>query len=97
MRRVVPPQLLAPRPPAAPLQPFAHAAAERFLANMGLRQAHLRVDGDTARIEADPRDLWRVVARRDEVVTRLVALGMRRVTVDLGQPNPDGAEMAAFS
>lgn len=86
------PALLAAKPAALP--PATHAAAERYLAHLGLRRAHLELEGDGARIEADPRDLWRLVARRDEVLTRMVALGLRRVTVDLGRPGPDGTDVA---
>lgn len=71
---------------AFPLQ--AHVEAERFLAGLGLRRARIHVEDGVGRIEGDPRDLWRVVARRDEVLERLADLGLARVTLDLDARPP---------
>jgi PP-loop superfamily ATP-utilizing enzyme len=62
---------------------LAHVQAERYLVHLGVRRARIHLDGETGRIEGDSRDLWRVVAHRDEVLARLADLGLRRVTLDL--------------
>jgi uncharacterized protein len=60
-------------------------AAEEALRTLGFG-GNLRVrdqGGDLARIEADPADLERLVARRDQVVRALRGAGFLYVTVDL--------------
>lgn len=61
------------------------ARAESFLRARGFEQLRVRDHGDLARIEVDPEDLGRLVARplRDEVVAFLAELGFHHVTMDL--------------
>ncbi|MCA1818893.1 MAG: hypothetical protein ABR562_08135 [Thermoplasmatota archaeon] len=74
----------------------ANLDAEKFLAQLGLREAHLRVQGGRGLISSDPRDLWRLLARRDEVVARLARLGVRQVSIDLGPPAAEDPEAPIF-
>ena len=60
-------------------------AAERFLADLlpPAAQFRVRAHGDLARVEAECRDLPRVLARREAVAEGLRAAGFRYVTLDL--------------
>lgn len=60
-------------------------AAERFLAGIlpPAAQFRVRAHGDLARVEAECRDLPRVLARREAVTEALRAAGFRYVTLDL--------------
>lgn len=60
-------------------------AAERFLADIlpPAAQFRVRAHGDLARVEAECRDLPRVLARREAVAEGLRAAGFRYVTLDL--------------
>ncbi|CAM1378508.1 ATP-dependent sacrificial sulfur transferase LarE [Fretibacterium fastidiosum] len=60
-------------------------AAERFLAGIlpPAAQFRVRAHGDLARVEAECRDLPRVLARREAVAEGLRAVGFRYVTLDL--------------
>lgn len=60
-------------------------AAERFLADIlpPAAQFRVRAHGDLARVEAECRDLPRVLARREAVAEGLRAVGFRYVTLDL--------------
>jgi uncharacterized protein len=70
--------------------------AERVLKDLGFRQCRVRVHGpDLVRVEVETRDVSHLAEPvvRDEVVTRLKALGWRYVTLDLegfrsGSMNP---------
>jgi pyridinium-3,5-biscarboxylic acid mononucleotide sulfurtransferase len=59
------------------------AAAESALRALGFRQLRVRHYGDLARVELDPRDLERAVARRHDVVDAVRGAGYRYVTLDL--------------
>jgi len=72
-------------------------AAEGFLReSIGLREFRVRHHGDLARLEVTTSDRSRVLGARAPIVERLLALGYRRVTLDLapfrsGSLNPVGA------
>jgi PP-loop superfamily ATP-utilizing enzyme len=97
MARLVPQALHAAQDQSASiLASVPSIAAERYLSQLGLRTVRIRIDGTVGHIEADPRDLWRVVARRDEVMARLHELGLERVTIDL-ETKRSRIEPPAFS
>jgi uncharacterized protein len=58
---------------------------EKYLRGLGFRQLRLRHHGDVARIELDETDLARAVEEgtRQQIVSRLKALGYKYVTLDL--------------
>lgn len=97
--RFVPPALQVPQAhrSSAAFPLYSSIAAERYLTQLGLRTVRIRIDGVVGHIETDPRDLWRVVARRDEVLARLGELGLQRVTIDLETKVKDRTEPPAFS
>jgi len=57
--------------------------AERYLRSLGIRQVRVRTHGDIARIEVEPPDMERIVARAAEVSERLKSLGYLYVSLDL--------------
>jgi uncharacterized protein len=57
--------------------------AERYIRSLGIRQVRVRTHGDIARIEVEPPDMERIVARAAEVAERLKALGYLYVALDL--------------
>ena len=57
--------------------------AEDQLHRLGLRQVRVRHHGPVARIEADPEDFPRLLEHRDEIVTKLKAIGYTFVSLDL--------------
>jgi uncharacterized protein len=59
------------------------AAAESYLRSLGLATVRVRVDGETARIEAPVDQLDRVLLHREDVAARLTELGYHYVTLDL--------------
>ena len=56
---------------------------EDYLKGLGLYNVRLRVHGDVARIEADEKDLERLVGERKDIARKLKALGYGYVTLDL--------------
>ena len=58
--------------------------AEQVLRDLGIRSCRVRHHGEVARIEVEPIDLQRVVDARMVVEERLLTLGFRYVTLDLG-------------
>ncbi len=69
--------------------------AEQVLHDIGVRSCRVRHHGDIARIEVEDSDLQRVIEARSHVEERLLALGFRYVTVDIGgfrsgSLNPNG-------
>jgi uncharacterized protein len=59
------------------------ADAEEAVRRLGFRQLRVRHYGDLARLELDPDELGRAVARRHEIVAAVRAAGYRYVTLDL--------------
>jgi uncharacterized protein len=57
--------------------------AERYIRSLGVRQVRVRTHGDIARIEVEPPDMERIVARAAEVSERLKSLGYLYVSLDL--------------
>jgi uncharacterized protein len=57
--------------------------AELILRQMGFRQLRVRHHGQIARLEVDPEDFNALLARRDEIVKKITALGYNYVTLDL--------------
>jgi len=60
------------------------AAAERFLAGLGLREFRCRHHGDVARLEVKPHQWPTVLERHAEIETELRRLGFQWVAMDLG-------------
>jgi len=58
-------------------------AAETAIKNLGFTQVRVRHHGEVARIEVEPAEIARLVARRDEVVTALRSAGYKFVSLDL--------------
>jgi|SRR6266700_2227992 len=58
-------------------------AAESALKRLGFRQVRVRHHGDVARIEVEPGDMERLLARRDAVVAGVRAAGYAFVALDL--------------
>lgn len=56
---------------------------EDYLKSLGLYNVRLRVHGDVARIEADEKDLERLVGERKDIARKLKALGYGYVSLDL--------------
>ncbi len=56
---------------------------EDYLKSLGLYNVRLRVHGDVARIEADEKDLERLLGERKDIARKLKALGYGYVTLDL--------------
>lgn len=70
--------------------------AEQVLHDLGIRSCRVRHHGDVARIEVEDSDLQGVIDARSHVEERLLALGFRYVTVDIGgfrsgSLNPNGS------
>jgi len=70
--------------------------AEQVLHDLGIRSCRVRHHGDVARIEVEDSDLQGVIEARSHVEERLLALGFRYVTVDIGgfrsgSLNPNGS------
>jgi len=57
--------------------------AERYIRSLGIRQVRVRNHGDIARIEVEPPDMERIVARAAEISERLKSLGFLYVSLDL--------------
>jgi uncharacterized protein len=57
--------------------------AEALLHGLGLRQLRVRHHGQVARIEAEPGDFPLLLDQREEIVSRLKALGYAYVALDL--------------
>lgn len=58
-------------------------AAEDFLTGLGFNQLRVRVHGNLARLEVLPADFAKLLTLREEISTRLTALGFIYVTLDL--------------
>ncbi|HEY5537422.1 MAG TPA: ATP-dependent sacrificial sulfur transferase LarE [Acetobacterium sp.] len=56
---------------------------EDYLKTLGLTQYRLRLFGDTAKIECDPKDFQSIIANRQTLVDTLKELGIKTVTLDL--------------
>jgi pyridinium-3,5-biscarboxylic acid mononucleotide sulfurtransferase len=69
--------------PITPDKLAAVAEAERSLRALGFRQCRVRHHGDVARVEIEPGELERAVARRDEVSRSVHAAGFTYVALDL--------------
>ena len=72
--------------------------AEAFLHSLGVRQVRVRHHGEIARIETDDDGIAIVAAQREAIERRLLGLGFRFVTLDLGgyrsgSLNPTGASV----
>jgi len=59
------------------------AAAERALRELGFRAFRVRHHDQIARLELHPEDFLRALELRDEIVTRLRAVGYEFITLDL--------------
>lgn len=57
--------------------------AELALRALGFKQLRVRLHGDVGRIELAPNEFRRALTRREEILRRLKAAGMRYVTLDL--------------
>lgn len=57
--------------------------AERYIRSLGIRQVRVRTHGDIARIEVEPPDMERIVAKAAEISERLKSLGYLYVSLDL--------------
>ncbi|HVM71239.1 MAG TPA: ATP-dependent sacrificial sulfur transferase LarE [Anaerolineales bacterium] len=57
--------------------------AEAMLHGLGLRQLRVRHHGPVARIEVEPEDFPRLLEHRNEIITRLKAIGYTFVSLDL--------------
>ncbi len=57
--------------------------AEVFLHDLGIKICRVRLHEDVARIEAGPEDMERLFTDRERIVTQLIALGFKHVTLDL--------------
>lgn len=57
--------------------------AEEFLHSLGLSQVRVRHHAPIARIEVEPQEIEQVLAHRQEIATRLQAIGYPYVTLDL--------------
>jgi uncharacterized protein len=58
-------------------------SGERLLRELGFRHVRVRHGDNEARIEVDPTDMARVLARRPEIIAGLRDVGYDRVTLDL--------------
>ena len=58
-------------------------AGEEYLKSLGLTQYRLRLLGDTAKIECDPKDFNAIIQNRLTLVDTLKNLGIKTVTLDL--------------
>ena len=58
-------------------------AAEAALTALGFRQVRVRHHGDVARVEVEPEDMERLLARRAEAVAGVRAAGYTFVALDL--------------
>jgi uncharacterized protein len=58
-------------------------AAESFLYEQGFRQVRVRHYDDTARIEVPPTEIGMLLARREQMISRLKSMGFTYVTVDM--------------
>lgn len=59
-------------------------AAEDFLADLGFSQLRVRMHGENlARIEVPAEELEKVLAHREEILTKFTALGFTYITLDL--------------
>lgn len=56
---------------------------EDYLKSLGLTQYRLRLLGETAKIECDPRDFETIIAHRLTLVSLLKNLGIKTITLDL--------------
>lgn len=56
---------------------------ETYLKGLGLYNVRLRVHGEVVRIEADEKDLGKLVERRKEIVTKLKEMGYGYITLDM--------------
>jgi uncharacterized protein len=57
--------------------------AEAFLSAQGFSQLRVRVHGPVARIEVLPKNIQKIVAIREEIVTSFRAIGFSYITLDL--------------
>lgn len=58
-------------------------AGEDYLKSLGLSQYRLRLLGDTAKIECEPKDFNAIIENRSTLVETLKNLGIKTVTLDL--------------
>lgn len=57
--------------------------AEQYLLEQNFRQVRVRIHGDIARIEVLPADFQRILMMREQITSKLKALGFRYVCLDL--------------
>ncbi|AFA48256.1 ATP-dependent sacrificial sulfur transferase LarE [Acetobacterium woodii] len=62
-------------------------AGEDYLKSLGLNQYRLRLLGDTAKIECDPKDFKTIIENRLTLVETLKNLGIKTITLDLAGYN----------
>lgn len=73
-------------PTNTPITPAALKCVELgedYLKTLGLTQYRLRLFGDAAKIECDPKDFETIIANRQNLVATLKDLGVKTVTLDL--------------
>ena len=73
-------------PYGTPVTPEALAqieAAETYLRGLAFRQLRVRHHGQVARLEIEPEEFGRALQLRNDIVSRLKALGFAYVTLDL--------------
>jgi uncharacterized protein len=56
---------------------------EEYLKGLGFGQLRVRMQGRTARIELEDRDMERALLQREEIAMRLKGIGFEYVTLDL--------------
>ena len=56
--------------------------AETFIKTLGVRQVRVRHQGDTARIEVEPRDFSLLYERESDIALSLAQLGFTKVEID---------------
>jgi uncharacterized protein len=69
--------------PITPKALKAIEAGEEALKALGLTQYRLRLLGDTAKIECDPKDFLAIIENRFTLVETLKSLGIKTITLDL--------------
>jgi uncharacterized protein len=70
------------------------ARAEEFMRRQGYKQVRVRHHGEIARLEVGPAELERAFDEREEISTRLKAVGFLYVALDLGGYRPGSLNAA---
>lgn len=57
--------------------------AEQYLIDLGFQQLRVRVHGDVARIEVQPKDIQTIIDNREAIYSKFNAIGFKYVALDL--------------